>query len=183
VADPPKISLDALVHQPNLANELDDAEAREVLKQISERASELKALESHIISELVFRRTTSAQGAFPALLTAKQLAEHLSVPETWVREQARIGALPSIKLGHYVRFRLDDVNRHIHPPPHHTHGMHFDREEPWPQSRNFTQRTVLGELADVSTAWITVLWACVVHENGFFSRLKRRLKSISPKPS
>jgi excisionase family DNA binding protein len=50
---------------------------------------------------------------FPRLMNAGQLAEHLSLPETWVREQARIGELPSIKLGHYVRFRLEDVKRYI----------------------------------------------------------------------
>lgn len=183
VPEPPKISLDALVHQPDLAQELDDAEIRDALKQIAERTSALKALESQIISELVFQRTTSAQGAFPHLLTAKQLAEHLSVPESWVREQARIGALPSVKLGHYVRFRLDDVNRHIHQPPRIHRGIRAEREESWPQSRNFTHRTALEELVDVGTAWITVLWAHVAHENGFFSRLRRRLKNTSPKPS
>ena len=183
MAEPPKISLDALIAQPDLAYGLNDAEVREVLKQISERGSALKTLESRIISELVFQRTDTGQAPFPHLLTAKQLAEHLAVPESWVREQARIGALPSVKLGHYVRFRLDDVNRHIHPPPRIQRGIRTELEEPWPQSRKLTDRTVLAELAAVLTAWTTVLWAHAVHENGFVSQQRRRLKSIFPRQS
>src|ERR1700685_213743 len=116
MAEPPENLLDTLFAPPTLVRQRDDGESRAALQQIAERASALKALESQIISRLVFDRAPSAQGAFPALLTAKQLAEHLAVPETWVREQARIGALPSIKLGHYVRFRLDDVQSYIHKP-------------------------------------------------------------------
>jgi excisionase family DNA binding protein len=185
MAEPPENILDALLYQPSLVYQLEDAESRDALQKIAERASALKALESQIISRLVFDRAPSAQGDFPHLLTAKQIAEHLAVPESWVREQARIGALPSIKLGHYVRFRLDDVNRHIHqPPPRGRPGIRPERaEELWPRSESYTDRTVREELAGVLTAWTTVLWAHAVHENGFFSRLKRRLKSTSPKPS
>ncbi|WP_423961314.1 helix-turn-helix domain-containing protein [Candidatus Binatus sp.] len=43
------------------------------------------------------------------LLTAPEMAKILNVPESWVREQARLGELPSVKLGHYVRFRSDEV--------------------------------------------------------------------------
>lgn len=43
------------------------------------------------------------------LLTAAEVAERLGVPETWVYRAARSGKLPSVKLGHYVRFRWSDV--------------------------------------------------------------------------
>lgn len=43
------------------------------------------------------------------LLDAKEVAERLGVPVTWVRESARSGAMPSVQLGRYVRFDLDDV--------------------------------------------------------------------------
>jgi excisionase family DNA binding protein len=50
------------------------------------------------------------QAPFPEpLLTPDELAKHLKVPESWVYEQARQGKLPCEKLGHYVRFRLADV--------------------------------------------------------------------------
>jgi excisionase family DNA binding protein len=47
------------------------------------------------------------------LLGARELAELFGVPESWVREQARLGILPSIKLGHYVRFRIEEVERFV----------------------------------------------------------------------
>jgi len=43
------------------------------------------------------------------LLDAKEIAERLGVPESWVRESARSGAMPSVRLGRYVRFDLRDV--------------------------------------------------------------------------
>ena len=39
------------------------------------------------------------------LLTAAEAAELLSVPESWVREHTRLGTLPHVRLGHYVRYR------------------------------------------------------------------------------
>jgi len=47
------------------------------------------------------------------LLDAKEIAERLGVPETWVRESARSGAMPCVRLGRYVRFDLDDIERWI----------------------------------------------------------------------
>jgi excisionase family DNA binding protein len=47
------------------------------------------------------------------LLDAAAVAERLHVPETWVRDMARQGRLPSVKLGHYVRFRAEDVDRFV----------------------------------------------------------------------
>ena len=38
------------------------------------------------------------------LLTASEVAERLQVPESWVREQAREGHVPNLRLGRYVRF-------------------------------------------------------------------------------
>lgn len=38
------------------------------------------------------------------LLTAPEAAALLSMPESWVRSQARAGNIPHAKLGHYVRF-------------------------------------------------------------------------------
>ena len=45
------------------------------------------------------------------LLDAKEIAERLGVPESWVRESARSGAIPHLLLGRYVRFDLADVER------------------------------------------------------------------------
>lgn len=43
------------------------------------------------------------------LLDAREVAERLGVPESWVRESARSGAIPCVRLGRYVRFDLGDV--------------------------------------------------------------------------
>jgi excisionase family DNA binding protein len=212
VTTPPKITLDDLIAHPDRADALPDDQVRDTLKLITERTSALKALESQITWRLLAERNTNIDSdGFPRLLNAGQLAEHLGVPETWVREQARLGQLPSIKLGHYVRFRLDDVKRYLSAPKdldfadhpikskrrltrHETRDDHDFQSEgiavarstseaQWPLSKDFTSRSALGELADVLTAWTTVLLAHAVHENGFFSRLRRRLKSTSQKPS
>jgi excisionase family DNA binding protein len=47
------------------------------------------------------------------LLNAAEIAELLNVPVTWVRESARSGAMPSVRLGRYVRFDIDDVESWI----------------------------------------------------------------------
>lgn len=47
------------------------------------------------------------------LLDAKEVAARLGVSESWVREAARTGALPCVRLGRYVRFDPDDVERWI----------------------------------------------------------------------
>ncbi len=206
MATPTKISLDDLIAHPDNAGRLADDQVRDTLKQIADRTSALKSLESQILWRVLAERTAADKDAFPKLLNAGQLAEHLGVPESWVREQARIGELPSIKLGHYVRFRLDDVQQYIaqtsnNAGDHKTFGStnlrpaYEDYEEQedeitrsrysttWPPFKSFTNRTVLADVANVITAWTTVLWAHAVHENGYFSRLKKRLKSTSQKPS
>jgi len=45
------------------------------------------------------------------LVTARELAKHLHLPESWVRTEERLGRIPSVRLGKYVRFRLSDVER------------------------------------------------------------------------
>ncbi len=47
------------------------------------------------------------------LLSAPQLAELWNIPETWVREQARLGKLPCFRLGHCMRFRIEEVERFL----------------------------------------------------------------------
>ena len=43
------------------------------------------------------------------LLEAKEVAELLAVPESWVRESTRSGAIPVVELGRYRRYREADV--------------------------------------------------------------------------
>jgi excisionase family DNA binding protein len=43
------------------------------------------------------------------LLTAAEVAERLSVPETWVRQQTRAGRMPCLELGRYRRYEWQAV--------------------------------------------------------------------------
>ncbi|MDQ1247407.1 MAG: 17 protein [Actinomycetota bacterium] len=47
--------------------------------------------------------TTGSQSE--VLLTARDAAELLAVPHTWVLAEARCGRLPHVRLGRYVRFQ------------------------------------------------------------------------------
>ncbi|HEX9262840.1 MAG TPA: helix-turn-helix domain-containing protein [Candidatus Binatia bacterium] len=41
--------------------------------------------------------------------TTAEAAEILNVPETWLATAAREGRVPCLRLGHYVRFKLADL--------------------------------------------------------------------------
>ena len=43
------------------------------------------------------------------LLTAAEVASLLSVPKSWVYEQARAGRIPTVTLGRYRRFREEAI--------------------------------------------------------------------------
>ena len=47
--------------------------------------------------------------ALLALLDPRQVAEILNVPVSWVYSQAESGALPSLKVGKYRRFRRNEI--------------------------------------------------------------------------
>lgn len=51
-----------------------------------------------------------------ALLTVHEVAQLLRVPVTWVYERTRrrgLEALPHLKIGKYLRFRLSDIERYV----------------------------------------------------------------------
>jgi excisionase family DNA binding protein len=45
------------------------------------------------------------------LVDAATVAERLGVPKSWVLESARSGSMPCVRLGRYVRFSEEDVDR------------------------------------------------------------------------
>jgi|SRR5580704_7635320 hypothetical protein len=53
----------------------------------------------------------AAESSTEKLLTSRGLADHLNVHESWVRTEERLGRIPSIRLGRYVRFKLSEVER------------------------------------------------------------------------
>ncbi len=70
----------------------------------------LAALQTALAARLAAEQAPVAAPAPAALLTPKAAAAHLGVPETWLRDKARAGAVKSVKLGLYVRFRLEDLD-------------------------------------------------------------------------
>ena len=46
-----------------------------------------------------------------ALLSASEFSKLFDIPKSWAREQARLGTLPSIRLGHYVRLKAEEIQR------------------------------------------------------------------------
>jgi excisionase family DNA binding protein len=59
------------------------------------------------------RRGRSGSERTGTLLTADELAEILGVPTGWIYRQSRAGAIPTVKLGRYYRYRLEAIERWI----------------------------------------------------------------------
>ncbi len=47
------------------------------------------------------------------LLTVQQVAEILSVQTSWVYEQARKNKIPHVRLGKYLRFKMDEIHQYV----------------------------------------------------------------------
>ena len=93
--------------------ELDPAEAPAVMLALAARLQE-----GRLPREANGRAADKALlGPDSRLLSAKQVAGLWNVPETWVRDQARAGKLPSVQLGRYVRFKMSDLDRYLGTKP------------------------------------------------------------------
>jgi excisionase family DNA binding protein len=47
------------------------------------------------------------------LLTAGELADRMNLHESWIRNEERLGRIPSIRAGRYVRFKLSEVEKNL----------------------------------------------------------------------
>jgi len=110
----PPVTIDELVSDPSRAKGLVLESVPELLTQLASRVAALKTVEGALLSLMLSQRIVARSlGNASGLLDAPTLARLFGVPESWVREQARLGNLPSIRLGHYVRFRLEEVERYL----------------------------------------------------------------------
>ena len=108
------ITVDELIADPARANGLSFEVLPQLLAEVASRGVALTALQGTLLSLILSRRDGGHGSNAPSgLLDAPQLAKLLGVPESWVREQARLGNLPSFRLGHYVRFRPEEVERYL----------------------------------------------------------------------
>jgi excisionase family DNA binding protein len=108
-------TIEELLAEPSRTRGLVLESVPELLSQLALRVAALKTLEGALLSLMLSERiaTRGLSTAASKLLAARELAELFGVPESWVREQARLGNLPSFKLGHYVRFRIEEVERFL----------------------------------------------------------------------
>ena len=110
-----KYDLDQLLADSSKIAVLPVESLPEVLAQVVSRIGQLKQFEGTLLSILFRHRTmgsrTEADDA--RLLSAQEVAKLFDVPESWVREQARAGNLPAIRLGHYVRFQPQEIARFV----------------------------------------------------------------------
>ena len=56
-------------------------------------------------------RSIAGTREFTPLIDAKGAGRLLGVPHTWLLAQARAGRIPHHRLGHYVRFDIDDLRQ------------------------------------------------------------------------
>ena len=110
-----KYDLDQFFAEPSKISGLPVESLPDVLAQVVFRIGELQRLEGTLLSILFGHRNRAAQAGddHSKLLSAPQVAKMFDVPETWVREQARLGNLASIRLGHYVRFQPEEIARFV----------------------------------------------------------------------
>jgi hypothetical protein len=97
----PPVTLDALAIDPTLARRLNPSAASALRRK----------------AVVVLAALTDAEDQPPELprngpeplLDARAAAAILAVPVTWLRETARQGKVRCVHLGHYVRFRRQDL--------------------------------------------------------------------------
>jgi excisionase family DNA binding protein len=68
------------------------------------------------------------------LLDAGEVAERLHVPARWVKDAARDGKLPCVRLGRYVRFDLGDVLAWVEEQKAGGRATTFRRHRPVPET-------------------------------------------------
>lgn len=59
-------------------------------------------------------RAGPLSGMTERLLTADQVAQLLQVKRSWVYAETRAGRIPHVRLGRYVRYRLDAIEVWVH---------------------------------------------------------------------
>ncbi len=103
-------SLDELAGRPDLPAELPAKVAAVLLDDCEAKIVRYQRVRDLLLIGLAAGPKDSGHGGKGHLLDSKQAAERLSVPVTWVREMARKGKLPSVRLGSYLRFRPEDID-------------------------------------------------------------------------
>ena len=108
------VTVDELTADPARAKVLAFEALPQLLTEIASRTATLKTLEGALLALILGEHLADSDPKNGGgLLSAPQVAELFDVPESWVRERARLGTLPSIRLGHYVRFKSEEIQRFL----------------------------------------------------------------------
>jgi hypothetical protein len=83
------------------------------LSHVALRVAAFKTLLEGALLSLMLSKRIATKGVSHAGSKSLGAGELFGVPESWVREQARLGILLSFKLGHYVRFRIEEIERFL----------------------------------------------------------------------
>ena len=111
---PSRSVIDQLIADPSQIAKVPPESLPDVLAQVALRVAELKNLEGTLLLLLLSPRFAGSKNDGGGnLLSAPQVAKLFDVPESWVREQARLGTIPSIRLGHYMRFKAEEIERFV----------------------------------------------------------------------
>lgn len=65
---------------------------------------QISSIQCTLAARLAEANGKTAPDSAGTLLTAPELARRLSLPESWVRTQARTGGIPTTRCGRYYRF-------------------------------------------------------------------------------
>jgi excisionase family DNA binding protein len=105
--------VDEIACDPKLAHDL----APGVVAALLGRAHiAVAALEARLlVASVATMSPRSAAMEDDRLLTAKEMAARLSVPETKIKTDARCGRIPRVMVGRYVRFRPTEVEAALFP--------------------------------------------------------------------
>jgi excisionase family DNA binding protein len=66
-----------------------------------------------VVREVIREEIGGGRNGDSPLLSAEAAAKLWDVPKTWILESARRGEIASVKVGHYVRFRPDDLKAFV----------------------------------------------------------------------
>jgi excisionase family DNA binding protein len=102
-----RVTLDEIAERPTLATALTPDDAEVLLGACI-------AVQGALFGRLIATRGSGGTtAAAPRFVDAATAAKQWGVPESWIYDQARQGKLRSVRLGHYVRFEPDDLERFI----------------------------------------------------------------------
>ena len=80
---------------------------------LPELVAQLEAAKAIAWGRLVTPRAPTPTTEMPQLVDSSEMARLIMMPAHWVRENARRGRIPCVRLGHYVRFDPWEVAKAI----------------------------------------------------------------------